>query len=68
MLLNVLCLIGLPEVGFIIYIAILLFGIKAVSQNPNLNRKQKGLWILTIIILSWIGLLWYYYVYYIKDK
>lgn len=68
MLLNVLCLMSLPKAGFIIYIAILLFGIKAVSQNPILSHRQKAFWILTIIILNWLGLLWYYYVFYIKDK
>jgi hypothetical protein len=68
MILNTLCLISLPEIGLIVYIAILLFGLKAVSQNPTLSRGQKGIWILTIIILNWIGLLWYYYVYYIKDR
>ncbi|WP_075966898.1 PLDc N-terminal domain-containing protein [Parabacteroides massiliensis] len=61
-----LCLIGLPEVGYIVGIAVLLFGITAVRQNPFISRGQKILWILTIIVLNWIGLLLYYYTYYIK--
>lgn len=61
-----LCLIGLPEVGYIVGIAVLLFGITAVRQNPFFSRGQKILWILTIIVLNWIGLLLYYYTYYIK--
>lgn len=61
-----LCLIGLPEVGYIVGIAVLLFGITAVRQNLFISRGQKILWILTIIVLNWIGLLLYYYTYYIK--
>lgn len=61
-------LIGLPEFGFIISVAVILFGCTAVFQNPFISRGKKILWMLTIIILNWIGLLWYYYVYYIKDK
>ena len=57
---NNLCLIGLPEVGYIVGIAVLIFGITAVRQNP--------IWILTIIVLNWIGLLLYYYTYYIKKS
>ena len=34
----------------------------------TLAEGQKALWILTILVLNWIGLLWYYYVYYIKGK
>ena len=68
MLLNVLCMIGLPEFGFIVWVAVLLFGIKAVSQNPFISRGQKILWILTVLILNWIGLLWYYYTFYMKDN
>ena len=56
-----LCLIGLPEVGYI-------FGITAVRQNPFISRGQKILWILTIVVLNWIGLLLYYYTYYIKKN
>lgn len=61
-------MIGLPEFGFIIGIAVILFGLKAVSQNPFISRGQKILWMLTIVVLNWIGLLWYYYTYYMKDK
>ena len=62
------CLIGLPEVGFIACIAGLIFGITAVRQNPFISRGQKILWILTIVVLNWIGLLLYYYTYYIKKN
>ena len=50
-----LCLIGLPEVGYIAGIAVI-------------SRGQKILWILTIVVLNWIGLLLYYYTYYIKKN
>lgn len=63
-----LCFISLPEIGCIIGIAVIIFGITAVRQNPFINRGQKILWILTIIVLNWIGLLLYYYTYYIKNK
>ena len=59
-------LIGLPEVGYIVGITVIIIGITAVRQNPFLSKGQKALWILTILVLNWIGLLWYYYVYYIK--
>lgn len=61
-------LIGLPEVGYIVGITVIIIGITAVRQNPFLSKGQKALWILTILVLNWIGLLWYYYVYYIKGK
>lgn len=64
----IVCLIGLPEMGYIVGIAIILFGCKAVSQNPFINKKQKILWMLTIVFLNWIGLLWYYYTFYMKSK
>lgn len=64
---HTLCWIGLPEIGFIIGISVILFGCTAVYQNPFIGRGQKLLWILTILVLNWIGLLWYYYVYYMKD-
>ena len=63
-----LCWISLPEIGYIIGIAVILFGITAVRQNPFITRGQKILWILTIIVLNWIGLLLYYYNYYIKKN
>lgn len=66
---SIFCLIGLPEVGYIIGIAVILFGCTAVMQNPFIGMGQKILWILTILVLNWIGLLWYYYVFYMKgDK
>ena len=65
---NTLLLIGLPELGFIVSVAVILFGCTAVIQNPFISGGKKLLWILTIVFLNWIGLLWYYYVYYIKDK
>ncbi|MDD2436741.1 MAG: hypothetical protein PHG27_07455 [Massilibacteroides sp.] len=68
MLLTIFCLMGLPELGVIVWIAVLLFGIKAVSQNPVISRGQKILWMLTILVLNWIGLLWYYYTFYMNDK
>ena len=61
-------LIGLPEFGMIAAVAVVLFGCKAVSQNPFISRGQKIMWMLTILVLNWIGLLWYYYVYYMKGK
>ena len=64
----VLAFIGIPELGMIAGIAVILFGCKAVSQNPFIDRKQKLLWMLTIVILNWIGLLWYYYVFYMRNN
>lgn len=64
----VLAFIGIPELGMIAGIAVILFGCKAVSQNPFIDRKQKLLWMLTIIVLNWIGLLWYYYVFYMRNN
>ncbi|MFQ9021700.1 MAG: PLDc N-terminal domain-containing protein [Parabacteroides merdae] len=32
------------------------------------QSRQKILWILTIVVLNWIGLLLYYYTYYIKKN
>ena len=58
---SVLALIGLPELGFIIGVAVVIFGCTAVMQNPFISTGQKTLWILTILVLNWIGLLWYYY-------
>ena len=64
----VLAFIGIPELGMIAGIAVILFGCKAVSQNPFVDRKQKLLWMLTIVVLNWIGLLWYYYVFYMRNN
>ena len=64
----VLAFIGIPELGMIAGIAVILFGCKAVSQNPFLDRKQKLLWMLTIVVLNWVGLLWYYYVFYMRNN
>lgn len=64
----VLAFIGIPELGMIAGIAVILFGCKAVSQNPFIDRKQKLLWMLTIDVLNWIGLLWYYYVFYMRNN
>lgn len=64
----VLAFIGIPELGMITGIAVILFGCKAVSQNPFIDRKQKLLWMLTIVVLNWIGLLWYYYVFYMRNN
>lgn len=63
-----LCWISFTEIGFIFGIAVVLFGCKAVLQNPFIGRGQKIVWMLTILILNWIGLLWYYYVYYYKNS
>lgn len=65
---SVLALIGLPELGFIIGVAVVIFGCTAVMQNPFISTGQKILWILTILVLNWIGLLWYYYTYYIRNN
>lgn len=64
----VLAFIGITELGMIAGIAVILFGCKAVSQNPFIDRKQKLLWMLTIVVLNWIGLLWYYYVFYMRNN
>ena len=64
----IIALIGLPEIGWIVGVAVILFGCKAVSRNPFISRGQKILWMLTIVALNWIGLLWYYYTFYMKDK
>ena len=64
----VLAFIGIPELGMIAGIAVILFGCKAVLQNPFIDRKQKLLWMLTIVVLNWIGLLWYYYVFYMRNN
>lgn len=66
--LTPLCFIGLLEVGFIVGIASLIFGITAVLQNPFINKRQKLLWIATIVLLNWVGVLFYYYTFYIKEK
>ena len=58
-----LCLIGLPEVGYIAGIAVLIFGITAVRQNPFISRGQKILWILTLVVLDWIACCCIYYTY-----
>lgn len=63
-----LCFIGLLEVGYIVGIATLIFGITAVRQNPFISKKQKAIWIATILLLNWVGLLFYYYVFYIRDQ
>lgn len=65
---TVLVWIGLQEAGFIVGVAVILFGCKAVSQNPFISKQQKLLWMLTILLLNWIGLLWYYYVFYVKNN
>jgi hypothetical protein len=65
--LHATAMISLPEAGVILSIAVILFGCKAVSQNPALTGKQKLLWMATIVILNWIGILLYYYLFYIKD-
>lgn len=62
------CLITLPEIGYIIGIAVILFGCTAVMQNPFIPTGKKILWVITILVLNWIGLLWYYYTYYMKDN
>ena len=65
---QIICWISLPEIGYIVRIAVIQFGCKAVSQNPFISKKQKILWMLTILFLNWIGLLWYYYTFYMKEK
>lgn len=65
---QLLCWISLPEIGYIIGIAVIIFGCTAVLQNPFIGTGQKIVWILLILALNWIGLLWYYYIYYVKDR
>ena len=40
---QIICWISLPEIGYIVGIAVILFGCKAVSQNPFISKKQKFL-------------------------
>ncbi len=61
-------MIGLPELSIIISVAVIIFGCTAVMQNPFISRGQKILWMLTILVLNWIGFLWYYYTFYIKNN
>ncbi len=61
-------MIGLPELSIIISVAVIIFGCTAVMQNPFISRGQKILWMLTIFVLNWIGFLWYYYTFYIKNN
>ena len=61
-------MIGLPELSIIISVAVIIFGCTAVMQNPFISRRQKILWMLTILVLNWIGFLWYYYTFYIKNN
>lgn len=63
-----LCFIGLIEVGVIIGVATLIFGITAVYQNPFISMRQKIVWIATILLLNWVGLLFYYYTFYIRNQ
>lgn len=65
---QTLCMISFPEIGYILGVAVILFGCTAVMQNPFISTGQKILWILTILFLNWLGLLWYYYTYYIKNN
>lgn len=68
MTLTPFCLISLPEIGYIVGIAVIIFGVTAVWQNPFINLGQKIVWILTILLLNWIGLLIYYYTFYMKGR
>lgn len=68
MTLSSLCLISIPEIGYIVGIAVIIFGVTAVWQNPFINLGQKIMWIVTILLLNWIGLLIYYYTFYMKGK
>ncbi len=61
-------MISFPEIGFIVSVGVIIFGWTAVMQNPFISKGQKILWILTILVLNWIGLLWYYYTFYIKNN
>jgi len=61
-------MIGLPELSIIISVAVIIFGCTAVMQNSFISRGQKILWMLTILVLNWIGFLWYYYTFYIKNN
>jgi hypothetical protein len=61
-------MLGLPELGVILWITILLFCIKAFRKSV-ITRTQKIVWMLTIFVLNWIGLLWYYiHFLYMNDK
>lgn len=60
--------ITFSEIGYIAGIAVVIFGVTAVWQNPFIGMTQKFLWIFTILLLNWIGLLIYYYYFYIRGK
>lgn len=62
------CWISFSEIGYIIAIATILFGVTAVLQNPFIGKWSKLGWIFTILMLNWIGLLLYYFKYYVKDN
>ncbi len=68
MTLTPFCLIAISEIGYIIAVAVVIFGVTAVWQNPFISFVQKILWILMILFLNWIGLLIYYYTFYMKGK
>ncbi|OAV74685.1 hypothetical protein Barb7_01772 [Bacteroidales bacterium Barb7] len=68
MIANRIAFISLPETGVIVGVAVILFGCKVVSQNPFINRRQKICWMLTILVLNWIGLLLYYYLFYVRSE
>lgn len=59
-------LITFSEIGYILGVAVIIFGVAAVWQNPFIGFSQKFLWIFTILLLNWVGLLIYYYLFYIR--
>ena len=44
------CLISFPEIGFIVWVAVLIFGCKAVFQNPFISRKEKMFWLVLYVL------------------
>ena len=66
---QIICWISLPEIGYIVGIAVILFGCKGrIDKTLSSVRNKMILWMLTILFLNWIGLLWYYYTFYMKEK
>lgn len=65
---NTLLMISLPEIGFIVAIVSIYLGVTAVLQNPFLPVAKKILWIILILLTNWIGLLIYYFTFYMKKS
>lgn len=65
---NILLMISFTEIGFIVAIVSIYLGVTAVLQNPFLPVVKKILWIVLILLTNWIGLLVYYFTFYVKKS